>query len=43
MILVHERIAFYVDALVTSHILIVMIVPHVGTIFMMEGLTLALS
>jgi hypothetical protein len=43
MILAHERIALFLDALVTTHILIVVIVPHVGIIFLLEGLTLALS
>jgi hypothetical protein len=43
MVLVHERIALCLDALVTAHVLIVVIVPLVGTIFLLEGLTLALS
>jgi hypothetical protein len=43
MVLVHERIALYLDALVMTHILIVVIVPRVGTIFLLEGITLALS
>jgi hypothetical protein len=43
MILVHERIALCLDALVTAHILIVMVIPHVGMVFLLEGLTLALS
>jgi hypothetical protein len=43
VILVHERIALCLDALVTAHILIVVISPHVRTIFLLEGLTLALS
>jgi hypothetical protein len=41
--LIHDRIALCLDALVTVHVLIVVIVPHVGTIFLLEGLTLALS
>jgi hypothetical protein len=43
MILVHERIALCLDALVMVHVLIVVIVPHIGTIFVLEGLTLTLS
>jgi hypothetical protein len=43
MVLVHERTTLCLDALVTTHLLIVVIVPRVGTIFLMEGLTLALS
>jgi hypothetical protein len=43
MILVHERIALFLDALVMTHVLIVVIVSRVGTIFLLEGLTLALS
>jgi hypothetical protein len=43
MVLVHKRIALCLDALVTTHVLIVVIVPHVGTVFLLEGLTLALS
>jgi hypothetical protein len=43
MVLVHERITLCLDALVTIHILIMMIVPHVGTIFLLDGLTLTLS
>jgi hypothetical protein len=43
MVLVHERIALCLDALVTAHVLIVVIVPRVGTIFLLEGFTLALS
>jgi hypothetical protein len=43
MVLVHERMTLFLDSLVTSHILIVVIVPHVGTVFLLQGLTLALS
>jgi hypothetical protein len=43
MILVHERAALSLDALVTTHILNVVIVSHVGLIFLLEGLTLTLS
>jgi hypothetical protein len=34
MVLVHERIALYQDALNTAHVLIVVIVSHVGLIFL---------
>jgi hypothetical protein len=37
MILVHERTALSLDALVTAHILIVVIVSHVGLVFLLEG------
>jgi hypothetical protein len=43
MVLVHERIALCLDALVMTHALIVVIIPRVGTVFLIEGLTLALS
>jgi hypothetical protein len=43
MVLVHERITLCLDALVMAHILIVVIVPCVGMVFLLEGLTLALS
>jgi hypothetical protein len=43
IVLVHERLAFYLDALVMTHVLIVVIVPRVGMVFLLEGLTLALS
>jgi hypothetical protein len=43
MILVHERTALSLDALVTAHVLIVMIVSHVDLLFLLEGLTLTLS
>jgi hypothetical protein len=43
MVLVHERIALCLDALVMAHVLIMVIVFHVGTIFLLEGLTLSLS
>jgi hypothetical protein len=42
-VLIHDRIALCLDALDTAHILIVVIVPCVGTVFLLEGLTLALS
>jgi hypothetical protein len=43
MVLVHERIALCLDALVTSHVLIVVIIFRVGLVFLLEGLTLILS
>jgi hypothetical protein len=43
MVLVHERIGLCLEALVTVHVLIVVIIPHVGTVFLLEGLTLTLS
>jgi hypothetical protein len=43
MVLVHERIDLCLDALVMTHSLIMVIVPRIGTIFLLEGLTLTLS
>jgi hypothetical protein len=43
MVLVHEKTALSLDALVTAHILIVVIVSRVGLFFLLEGLTLTLS
>jgi hypothetical protein len=43
MVLVHERITSCLDALVTAHILIVMIISCVCPVFLLEGLTLTLS
>jgi hypothetical protein len=43
MVLVHERIALRLDALVMTHILIVVIVFHVGMVFLLDGLSPALS
>jgi hypothetical protein len=43
MVLVHERTTLCLDALVMAHVLIVVIVPRVGTIFLLEGLILAFS
>jgi hypothetical protein len=42
-VLVHERITLCLDALVTTHILIVVIIPRVGTMFLLKGFTLTLS
>jgi hypothetical protein len=43
MVLVHERIDLCQDALVMTHVLIVVIVSRVGPVFLLEGLTLTLS
>jgi hypothetical protein len=43
MVLVHERTTLSLDALITAHVLIVVIVFHVGLVFLLEGLTLTLS
>jgi hypothetical protein len=42
MVLVHERTTLGLDALVMAHVLIVMIVSHVGLVFLLDGLTLTL-
>jgi hypothetical protein len=43
MVLVHERTVLSLDALVTAHVLIVVIVFYVGLFLLLEGLTLTLS
>jgi hypothetical protein len=43
MVLVHERTALSLDALVTAHVLVVVIVSHVGLVFLLEGLSPTLS
>jgi hypothetical protein len=43
MILVHERIALYLDTLVMAHIFIMVIVPRVGPVFLHGGLTFTMS
>jgi hypothetical protein len=43
MVLVHERTAWCLDALVMAHVLIVVIVSYVGMVFLLEGLTPTLS
>jgi hypothetical protein len=43
MVLVHERTTLCLDALVTPHVLIVVIVSRVGLVFLLVGLTLTLS
>jgi hypothetical protein len=37
MVLVHERTTLSLDALVTTHVLIVVIVSRVGLVFLLEG------
>jgi hypothetical protein len=37
MVLVHERTTLILDALVTAHILVVVIVSRVGLVFLLEG------
>jgi hypothetical protein len=43
MVLVHERTPLCLDTLVMAHILIVVIVSLVGSVFQLEGFTLTLS
>jgi hypothetical protein len=43
MVLVHERTALSLDALVTTHVLIVVIIFRVGLFFVQEGFTPILS
>jgi hypothetical protein len=43
IVLDHERTALSLDALVTAHVLIVVIVSHIGLIFLLEGPTPTLS
>jgi hypothetical protein len=43
MVLVHERTTLCLDALVTAHVLIVVIASRVGPVFLLEGLVLTLS
>jgi hypothetical protein len=42
-VLVHERTTLWLDALVTAHASIVVIVSRVGLVFLLEGLALTLS
>jgi hypothetical protein len=42
MVLIYERIALSLDALVTAHVLIMMIVSRVGPVFLLEDLRLTL-
>jgi hypothetical protein len=43
MVLVHERTVLSLDALVTTHILVVVIVSHIGLVFLLEGHSPTLS
>jgi hypothetical protein len=43
MVLVHERTALSLDAFVTAHVLIVVIVSHVCLVFPLEGPSPTLS
>jgi hypothetical protein len=43
MVLVHERTTLCLNALVTAHVFIVVIISRVGMVFLLEGLTLTLS
>jgi hypothetical protein len=43
MVLVHKRTASSLDALVMTHFLVVVIVFHIGLIFLLEGPTPTLS
>jgi hypothetical protein len=43
MVLVHERTTLSLDALVMAHVLIIVIVSHVGLVFLLEGPTPTLS
>jgi hypothetical protein len=43
MLLVHERTALSLDALVTAHVLIMVIVSRIGMVFLLEGHTPTLS
>jgi hypothetical protein len=43
MVLVHERTALSLDALVMAHVLIVVIIFRVGLVFLLEGPSPTLS
>jgi hypothetical protein len=43
MVLVNERTALCLDALDMAHVLIVVIISHIGLVSLLEGLTLTLS
>jgi hypothetical protein len=43
MVLIHERVASCLDALVSTHVLIVVFVPRVGMVFPLEVSILTLS
>jgi hypothetical protein len=42
MVLVHERTALCLDVLVMTHVLIVVIISHIGLAFLLEGLAFIL-
>jgi hypothetical protein len=42
MALIHERTTLCLDVLLTAHILMEVIISHVGLVFLLEGLTLTL-
>jgi hypothetical protein len=43
MVLIHERTTLCLDALVMTHVLTVVIVSHIGMVFLLEDLILTLS
>jgi hypothetical protein len=43
IVLVHKRTTLWLNALVTTHVLIVVIISYVVLVFLLEGLTLTLS
>jgi hypothetical protein len=43
MVVIHERTAMSLDALVMTHVLVMVIVSHVGLVFLLEGPTPTLS
>jgi hypothetical protein len=43
MVLIHERTGLFLNALIMTHILIMVIVPCVGMVLLLEGLALTLS
>jgi hypothetical protein len=43
MVLVHERTALCLDALVTAHVLVVVTIFHIGLVFLLEGPSPTLS
>jgi hypothetical protein len=43
MVFVHERTSLSLDALITAHVLIVVIISRVGLVFLLEGPSPTLS
>jgi hypothetical protein len=43
MVLVHERVTLCLDALVSTHVLMVVLVPHIGMVLPLEVPILTLS